>query len=36
MEMAGTKGRRRFTTEFKARVARDALRDMDSVAAMAA
>ena len=34
--MAGSKGWRRFTREFKARVAGDAPRDVDSVAVIAA
>ncbi len=34
--MAGGKGRRSFTREFKARVARDAMRDVEPVNAVAA
>ena len=34
--MAATKGRKRYSKAFKARVARDALRDVDTVTAIAA
>ena len=34
--MANKRGRRTYTREFKARVARDAMRDMDTVNAVAA
>ena len=34
--MAATKGRKRYSKAFKARVARDALRDVDTVSAIAA
>lgn len=34
--MAGRKGRRNFSTEFKAKVARDAMRDVDTVSMAAA
>ena len=34
--MAGRKGQRNFSTEFKAKVARDAMRDVDTVSTAAA
>lgn len=34
--MAGRKGRRNFSREFKARVARDTMRDVETVSAVAA